>query len=86
MTTRPFHRAALGALLLAAAAIAQAQQSTTAPATPRALPTETKAWKGDFDGMVKRRNIYKYYAADKLTLDIRQEQKKAREQVAPGKT
>ena len=32
------------------------------------------------------RNIYKYYAAYKLTLDIRQDQKKAREQVAPGKT
>jgi membrane-bound lytic murein transglycosylase MltF len=54
MTTRFLPRAALGALLFAAAAIASAQQ---APATPRALPTETKAWKGDFDGMVKRRHI-----------------------------
>jgi membrane-bound lytic murein transglycosylase MltF len=32
------------------------------------------------------RNIYKYYAAYKLSLDIREEQKKAREQVAPGKS
>jgi hypothetical protein len=32
------------------------------------------------------RNIYKYYAAYKLTLDVRQEQQKAREQIAsPGK-
>jgi membrane-bound lytic murein transglycosylase MltF len=57
MTHRSFPRAALGALLLAAAAIAYAQQPAKAPATPRALPTETKAWKGDFDGMVKRRHI-----------------------------
>jgi membrane-bound lytic murein transglycosylase MltF len=32
------------------------------------------------------RNIYKYYAAYKLSLDVRDEQKKAREQLAPGKT
>jgi membrane-bound lytic murein transglycosylase MltF len=44
-------------MLLAAAAIAHAQQAAKAPATPRALPTETKTWKGDFDGMVKRRHI-----------------------------
>jgi membrane-bound lytic murein transglycosylase MltF len=29
----------------------------TAVAKPRALPTETKAWTGDFDGMVKRRQL-----------------------------
>ena len=29
----------------------------TPAAKPRALPTYTKAWKGDFDGMVKRRHI-----------------------------
>jgi membrane-bound lytic murein transglycosylase MltF len=57
MTNRPLRCAVLGALLLAAAAIAQAQQPAKAPAAPRALPTETKAWKGDFDGMVKRRHI-----------------------------
>jgi len=57
MTNRPLRCAALGALLLAAAAIAQAQQPAKAPATPRALPTEAKEWKGDFDGMVKRRHI-----------------------------
>jgi ABC-type amino acid transport substrate-binding protein len=28
-----------------------------APAKPRALPTDTKEWKGDFAGMVKRRHI-----------------------------
>ena len=32
------------------------------------------------------RNIYKYYAAYKLTLDVRDEQKKAREKIAPGKS
>jgi membrane-bound lytic murein transglycosylase MltF len=57
MTNRPLRCAALGALLLAAAAVAQAQQPAKAPATPRALPTEAKEWKGDFDGMVKRRHI-----------------------------
>jgi membrane-bound lytic murein transglycosylase MltF len=29
----------------------------TAVAKPRALPTETKAWTGDFDGMVKSRHL-----------------------------
>ena len=57
MTNRPLRCAALGAVLLAAAALAQAQQPAKAPATPRALPTEVKAWKGDFDGMVGRRHI-----------------------------
>jgi membrane-bound lytic murein transglycosylase MltF len=32
------------------------------------------------------RNIYKYYSAYKLMLDVRDEQQKAREQVAPGKS
>ena len=32
------------------------------------------------------RNIYKYYAAYRLTLEVREEQRKAREQLAPGKT
>ena len=32
------------------------------------------------------RNIYKYYAAYKLSLDVQEEQKKAREQLAPGKS
>jgi hypothetical protein len=31
------------------------------------------------------RNIYKYYAAYKLTLDVEEARKKALEQVAPGK-
>jgi hypothetical protein len=31
------------------------------------------------------RNIYKYYAAYKLTLDAEEGRKKALEQVAPGK-
>ncbi len=57
MTNRLLHACALGAPLLAAAAIAVAQQPDKAPATPRALPTQTKAWQGDFDGMVKRRHI-----------------------------
>jgi membrane-bound lytic murein transglycosylase MltF len=56
MTPRFFRCAASGVLLLAVTAL-NAQQPATAPAQPRALPTETKAWKGDFDGMVKRRHI-----------------------------
>ena len=32
------------------------------------------------------RNIYKYYAAYRLTLEVREEQRKAREQLAPGKS
>jgi membrane-bound lytic murein transglycosylase MltF len=57
MTNRQLRCAALGAFLLAAAAIVHAQQPAKAPAAPRALPTESKEWKGDFDGMVKRRHI-----------------------------
>jgi membrane-bound lytic murein transglycosylase MltF len=49
---------AAGLCLLAAAVFAQ----TPAPAPqgerkPRALPTEAKSWKGDFDKMVERRHI-----------------------------
>ena len=51
------HCAVVGALAIFAAAAALAQQPAKAPATPRALPTESKPWKGDFDGMVKRRHI-----------------------------
>jgi membrane-bound lytic murein transglycosylase MltF len=44
----------MGALALAAtAALAQ----PPAAPKPRALPTEAKEWKGDFDGMVKRRHV-----------------------------
>jgi len=57
MTNRLSLRAALGALLFALAPIALAQQAAKAPGAPRALPTEVKAWKGDFDGMVERRHI-----------------------------
>ncbi len=58
MTRRSPLRAALGALLLsvaAAAAFAQAPAKDVAKA--RALPTDTKPWKGDFDGMIGRRHI-----------------------------
>jgi membrane-bound lytic murein transglycosylase MltF len=34
-----------------------AQESGAKTAKPRALPTDTKEWKGDFDGMVTRRHI-----------------------------
>jgi membrane-bound lytic murein transglycosylase MltF len=57
MANRPLRCAVLGALLLAAAAVAHAQQPAKAPAAPRALPTDIKEWKGDFDGMVARRTI-----------------------------
>jgi membrane-bound lytic murein transglycosylase MltF len=49
--------AALGALLLVLAPGALAQQAPTASGAPRALPTEVKPWKGDFDAMVERRHI-----------------------------
>jgi membrane-bound lytic murein transglycosylase MltF len=55
MTRTSWLRAAAGALLVLAAAAALGQQPP--PAKPRALPTEAKAWKGDFDGMVERRHI-----------------------------
>jgi membrane-bound lytic murein transglycosylase MltF len=50
-------RVALAAWLLAAAPLAFAQQPAKAPAAPRALPTEAREWKGDFDAMVERRHI-----------------------------
>ena len=41
-----------------APAFAQAEPAASAPATKqRALPTETREWKGDFDAMLKRRVI-----------------------------
>jgi membrane-bound lytic murein transglycosylase MltF len=51
-----------GALFLGAsfASLAQrpnANTSQSPQAKQRALPTDTKEWKGDFDGMVKRRHI-----------------------------
>lgn len=52
MTNRPLLRAPFGVLLLAATAIAFAQQPAQAPAKARALPTATVDWKGDFDGMM----------------------------------
>lgn len=49
------------ALLSSAAAWAQAPAASapaaSAPAALRALPTETREWKGDFDGMLERRMI-----------------------------
>ena len=41
------------------AALAQQPESSSkpAPAKLRALPIDTKEWKGDFDGMMKRRHI-----------------------------
>ncbi|HQR22289.1 MAG TPA: lytic transglycosylase F [Burkholderiaceae bacterium] len=36
---------------------ALAQQTSKAPPAARALPTETTAWKGDFDGMIERRSV-----------------------------
>jgi membrane-bound lytic murein transglycosylase MltF len=57
-----FLRTAIGALFFAIASAALAPPAGVAarqPAAPkpRALPTETKAWTGDFDGMVKRRHL-----------------------------
>ena len=47
-------------LLIAAGLLIQPSGSSAqqpAAPTPRALPTESKVWKGDFDGMLKRRFI-----------------------------
>ena len=49
-----------GPLLFGASFVSPAQEPRAdpkpAPAKPRrALPTEAKEWKGDFDGMLKRR-------------------------------
>jgi membrane-bound lytic murein transglycosylase MltF len=50
--------ASLGAAALICAALASsAQEPAKAKATPRALPTQAKTWKGDFDRMVERRMI-----------------------------
>ncbi|HKD40364.1 MAG TPA: hypothetical protein VKB87_08775, partial [Myxococcaceae bacterium] len=50
-----------GALLfgfsLTALAQEPAEKAKPDPAKVRALPTDTKAWKGDFDGMLESRNI-----------------------------
>ena len=51
-----------GPLLFGASFVSPAQQpgadTKLAPAKPRrALPTDAKEWKGDFDGMLKRRHI-----------------------------
>jgi hypothetical protein len=55
---------ALGTLCAAGTALAQAAAPAAAPAKApaasskaRALPTETKVWKGDLDGMIERRVI-----------------------------
>ena len=39
------------------AAFARAQPAPPASAPLRALPTEARVWKGDFDGMLERRHI-----------------------------
>jgi len=57
MTTRHLLCAALGALLFAAAPASPAQQAAKPAGALRALPTEMQPWKGDFDGMVERRQI-----------------------------
>jgi membrane-bound lytic murein transglycosylase MltF len=50
-------RVLAGALLAAFLPAALAGEPAAKAAKPRALPTEAKPWKGDFDGMVKRRHI-----------------------------
>jgi len=57
MTHRFSPCAAFGALILAVAPSALAQQAAKAPAAPRALSTDIKPWKGDFNGMIERRHI-----------------------------
>lgn len=48
---------ALFGLLGTACALAQAAAPPPASAPLRALPTEARVWKGDFDGMLERRHI-----------------------------
>jgi membrane-bound lytic murein transglycosylase MltF len=57
MTPRHMLCAALGALLFVAAPASPAQQAAKPAGAVRALPTEMKPWKGDFDGMVERRQV-----------------------------
>lgn len=47
----------LMAALCSGPALAQASAPAAGGATLRALPTETRVWKGDFDGMLERRHI-----------------------------
>ncbi len=47
--------AAAGLLLFATPSLAA--EPAAAPKKPRALPTETREWKGDLDGMIERRQI-----------------------------
>src|SRR5262249_56254705 len=42
---------------LASFAQEPAEKAKPDPAKVRSLPTDTKAWKGDFDGMLESRNI-----------------------------
>jgi membrane-bound lytic murein transglycosylase MltF len=51
-------RAFVAMLMLWCSGAAWSQASAPAAATPlRALPTEARSWKGDFDGMLERRHI-----------------------------
>ncbi len=49
--------AVLMAALCSGPALAQASAPAAGGATLRALPTEARVWKGDFDGMLERRHI-----------------------------
>ena len=57
MTPVTVVRATLAASLIAAAAPAMPQPAAPKQGTVRALPTDTKPWKGDLDGMIERRMI-----------------------------
>jgi membrane-bound lytic murein transglycosylase MltF len=50
-------RAGVLALGLSGAMVGMAQPASAPAAKQRALPTEAREWKGDFDGMVERRHI-----------------------------
>lgn len=57
MTPVTVVRATLAASLIAAAAPAMPQPAAPKQGTVRALPTDTKPWKGDLDGMIERRMV-----------------------------
>ena len=48
---------AFASLLLAAVIGTVVPAFAEPPAKPRALPTEARTWKGDFDGMIARRHV-----------------------------
>jgi hypothetical protein len=90
MTSTILFRTLAAALFILAAPtlLAEGREHRAGP-TPEArqLSVTTKAWKGDFDGMLERRavRIYVYYAAYKLVREAEESAAALKEQVAPAR-